>query len=189
MEDRGTPLSRVTAAFSGLFEPVDPSGPPIVAPPAVKEWAWNTSVLTIFTSAFMALQEYQRQQVDPLRVPQHLPPALHDMFLRNQQSARVAKVANKALWSGCYAMAFGSMFYGSEAICGIARDQPADKWNTAVGGIAAGTLAGGMLPGPPLFKLTRAGLGCLAGGVAGLTVGYLTHDLLPSLQEDDRKTG
>jgi hypothetical protein len=108
--------------------------------------------------------------------------ALHDMFLRNQQSARVAKVANRALWSGCYAMAFGTMFYGSEAACGIARDIPADKWNTTVGGIAAGTLAGGLLPGPLSFKVSRAGLGCLAGGIVGLTVGYLTHDLAPSLQ-------
>lgn len=166
--------------FKGLLDPVDPRSPPQKPSPELQEWGWNTSVLSLFTATASGTNEFMKQRQAPVRVPPHLPPALHDIYFRNQQSGRVAKVASRALAGYLYGMVFGSMFYGIDILAGIGRDKR-DAWNTALAGCSSGCFFGALLPGTPAFRMSRACLGSAAGTLLGGFVGYLSHDLVQSL--------
>ena len=186
MSDRDSPWGRLSTSFCSLFEPVDPRAPPPDASPAVKEWMFNVSAVTAVCMAFSGWQESVRLSQQVITPPKHLPPALHDMYVRNQASGRLAKVGTRALAAGWHALLFGGLFYGLDSIIATARDKHGRE-NTAGGGAATGALYGALLPGSVPFKCSRACLGAAVGGAAGMAVGWLQHDLAPMLEERSQK--
>jgi hypothetical protein len=179
------PWSRLSTNFLSLFDPVDPRAPPPETPPEFKEWMLNVSAVTTICMAYSGWQENIRLQHELVAPPRHLPPALHGMFVRNQQGGHIAKVASKALTAGWHALLFGGLFFGLDGIVAIARDRKG-KENTAVGGAVTGTLYGTLLPGGLAFKGSRAALGAVVGSAAGMAVGWLHHDAIPCLEPASR---
>jgi hypothetical protein len=165
--------NRLKNKFSGLFDRVDARSPPPDAPQELKQWAYDTSAVVTMVMAYCGFIEYQRLRTERIVVPPELPPAMHDMYVRNAQSGRTAKIASRALMGGWYALAFGGMFYGVGALSAIVRDEQ-DLANGALAGLLTGSLYGALLPGTLAFKATRSMLGGAVGIGAGTMVGYLT---------------
>lgn len=178
----GQAWQRLKNKFSGLFEPVDARAPPTEPPKELKKWAWDVSAVVTMVMAYSGFLEYQRLRGEPIVIPKELPPALHDMYLRNQQSGQVSKIASRTLVGGWHALVFGGLFYGIDAISAIARDEE-DLANTALSGLATGSLYGFLIPGNLVFRATRGLFGGAIGIAAGAAVGYLQHDLTQSLSE------
>lgn len=176
---------RLQAKFSGLFEPVDARAPAPEAPKELKNWAWDVSAVVTMVMTYSGFLEYQRLQGEAIVIPKELPPALHDMYLRNQQSGKVSKIASRALVGGWHALVFGGLFYGIDAVSSIARDEE-DLANTALSGLITGSLYGSLIPGNFVFRATRTLLGGAIGIAAGACVGYLQHDLTKSLSGEGR---
>jgi hypothetical protein len=183
MPDELDPWTRLAKKCQGLFDPVDPRGRPPETPDELKEWTFNVSAVVTVCMAYSGAQEYRHLNQEPVLVPKHLPPALHDIYLRNQQSGRVAKVASRSLAAGWHALLFGGLFFGLDEIAAVARDDH-DKSNTALSGLVTGALYGAQLPGGITFKVSRAGLGAAMGALAGVFVGWLHHDIIPSLDRE-----
>lgn len=173
---------RLRSKFSGLLDPVDPRAPPPEPPQELRQWAWDVTAVVTMVMAYSGFLEYQRLRAEPIVIPKELPPALHDMYLRNQQSGRVSKVASRSLVGGWHALVFGGLFYGIDALSAIARDEQ-DLANTALSGLVTGSVYGVMLPGNLVFRTTRMLLGGAIGIATGSGVGYLQHDLTDRLSE------
>ena len=182
ISDQQTPWQRLSDRFSGLLDPVDPRAGPTEPAPEFKQWMIDVSAVVSVCMAYSGLTEYGRVAKEAVHVPAHLPPALHAMYVRNQRSSRTARVATTALKGGWHALVFGGLFYGVDALLGIAYARQC-KENTAVSGFATGALYGGLLPGDVVFKAGRASLGGGVGAGVGLLVGWLTHDLAASLSK------
>lgn len=177
---------RLSNKFSGLFDKVDARSPPPDAPPELKKWAWDTSAVVMMVMTYSGFSEFQRLRAEPIVVPQQLPPAMHDMYLRNAQSGKTAKIASRALMGGWYALAFGGMFYGIDAVSAIARDEQ-DIANSALAGLVTGSVYGALIPGSLPFRASRSVFGGAVGIAAGAAVGFLTYNLteqLESVQSD-----
>lgn len=172
---------RLKTKFSGLFDRVDARSPPPDAPEELKKWAWDTSAVVTMVMAYCGFIEYQRIQAEPIVVPRELPPAMHDMYLRNAQSGRTAKIASRALMGGWYALAFGGMFYGIDAVSAIARDSQ-DVANSSLAGLVTGSIYGALIPGTLQFRASRSVFGAAVGVAAGSVVGYLTYNLTDQLE-------
>ena len=171
---------RLRNKFSGLFDPVDPRAPPPEPPQELKKWAWDVSAVVMMVMTYSGFLEFQKLRAEPIVIPKELPPALHDMYLRNHQSGQVSKVASRALVGGWHALVFGGLFYGIDTVSAIARDEQ-DLANTALSGLVTGSLYGAMIPGNFIFRTSRMLLGGAIGIAAGSAVGYLQHDLTESL--------
>lgn len=172
---------RLKNKFSGVFDKVDARSPPPDAPPELKKWAWDTSAVVSMVMTYSGFIEFQRLRTEAIVVPQELPPAMHDMYLRNAQSGRTAKIASRALMGGWYALAFGGMFYGIDALSAIARDE-LDIANSALAGLVTGSLYGALIPGNLVFRASRSLFGGAVGIGAGTLVGYLTYNLTDQLE-------
>lgn len=172
---------RLRNKFSGLFDKVDARSPPPDAPEELKKWAWDTSAVVTMVMTYCGFVEFQRLRTERIVVPQELPPAMHDMYLRNVESGRTAKIASRALMGGWYALAFGGMFYGIDALSAIARDEK-DMANSALAGLMTGSLYGALIPGNLLFRASRSVFGGAVGIGTGAVVGYLTYNLTEQLE-------
>lgn len=175
---------RLREKFSGLFEPVDARAPPPEPPKELKKWAWDVSAVVTMVMTYSGFLEYQRLRGEPIVIPKELPPALHDMYLRNQQSGQLSKIASRALVGGWHALVFGGLFYGIDTVSAIARDEE-DLANAALSGLITGSLYGSLIPGNFVFRTTRMLLGGAIGIAAGSAVGYLQHDLTQSLSQPE----
>lgn len=175
------PWTRLKGKFKGLLDPIDPRTTPSETPDELKQWMFNTSAVITICMACSGAQQLSQLSSEPVAVPKHLPPALHDLYVRNQQSGRIAKIASRALTAGWHALMFGGLFFGLDGLATAAVDQ-GDKRHTAAGGLLTGGLYGGLLPGTLVFKASRLGLGAAVGGLAGLFVGWLHHDIVPALE-------
>ena len=177
-----TPWSRLKARFGWLLDPVDPLAPPPPTPPEFTEWTVNVSAVAMLNMVVAAWREHGRLQAEITPPPMHLPPALHGMYARNQQSGHLAKVATRAVKSGAHAFAFAGLFFGLDPVLETLRGEPG--WlNTLMSGAATGALYGALLPGSAMFRLSRAALGAGAGGAAGAIVGQLNHSVVPALEQ------
>jgi anti-sigma factor RsiW len=177
---------RLQKKFSGLLDPVDPRSPPKDAPEELKKWAMDVSTVVTMVMAYCGLTEYQKLRAEAIVVPKELPPAMHDMYLRNQQSGRTAKIASRALIGGWHALLFGGMFYGIDSLAAIARDAQ-DVPNTALAGLVTGSVYGALIPGNLAFRATRSLLGGAVGIGTGALVGYLSYSLPQSLGEQEKQ--
>ena len=176
-----TPWSRLSATYGGLFDRIDPRAPQPDTPKEVKEWMFNVSSVVGMCMAYTGWHENVRLQQDLAPPPRHLPPALHDMYKRNQTGGHMAKVGSKALSAGWHALLFSGLFFGLDDVIAVARGQNS-KENTSASGAVTGAMYGMLLPGGLLFKVSRAGLGAAAGSLAGVMVGWLHHHLIPELE-------
>jgi hypothetical protein len=125
-------------------------------------------------------REHRTTSQEPIQIPSHLPAALHSAYLRNQLNNRLAKVGTAAIVGAWFALRMGGLFYGLDAIGGVAAGQPC-KEVTAGSGFISGALCGGSLPGNIPFKISRGGMIGALGSLAGYFHGWITHDVIPSL--------
>jgi hypothetical protein len=176
-----TAWSRLKATYGGLLDPIDPRLPQPEPPKEYKDWVFNVSCVVSLCMVYTGWQENIRLQQDVTPPPRHLPPALYDMFKRNQTRDHVAKVGSRAMRAGWHAFLFSGLFFGLDNVIAVARGEN-HKAHMSASGAATGAIYGALLPGGVWFKFSRAGLGAAAGSLTGILVGWLQHDVLPQVE-------
>eukprot|EP00887_Chlorella_sp_A99_P003889 scaffold11.g3889.t1 len=108
------------------------------------------------------------------------------------QTERLVRVMNASLKAGLRVGGLAAVFYAAEALSGIYRGRR-DFYDTAVGGMTAGTLfgvavaRGGGQRGGPALLLRSAVLGAALGAAAGVPVGLLQDKLVSLMPEKARQ--
>lgn len=181
VSDTTTAWARLKAAYGPLLEPIDTRQPQPDAPKEFKDWVFNVSCVVSLCMVYTGWHENARLQHDVAPPPRHLPPALHDMYMRKQTGDHLAKVGSRALRGGWHALLFSGLYFGLDNVIAVARGVKS-RDNMSASGAVTGALYGALLPGGWWFKVSRAGLGAAAGSLTGLVVGYLQHDVLAELE-------